>query len=819
MDLFWDTYQAYLRSYLPQWRYAAAGGEPESAVLRAAVELIEASRARMADLTQKHELAFLEGWKLDPLEADPVYVCAALTAPEGVPVPAGTELYMSGDGARLWQTAEDAQAEPVRLTEQFLTGRGKQILLPLPALEQPVRLFDFHREGLPGPELQFSHPDAFSSQGGCQIELTLSRQFSKLLDFADCGEGVRWSLVSTSGDAAALAFPVKTENSLRFQLPAAPDGCALRVSLPAFALPAEAAGAVTVRTERREQPPAMIWDGDIPLGGARWLPFGPTPELWRVCYFSCPDTLALRGAWLTVSFALSFQVYEEQLPGMDKGPEYRPIMRRLPPPAPSVHQVRADQVLWEYWNGRTWLPIPGTEGFTGSFAAAGQETVQVEARFLWPADAAPCEVGGQTGLWLRWRVGRVGNGGWLPRRCYAPEITGLRFSALLENSPVSVSLRAWNENQFFPLSDPRSLLFQTAILEGDCWWLGFDRPPSGPLLRMHLSLQSRLPGGILTAWEAAEGRNRPLTLEDGTGGLSHSGMITINGIQGGLDIRFGLRRWWLCLQDESGQLSQGRRFPCLEELSCGAVRLQGASGERCRKGEPLAPLRGGPLRAVTLTGSFGGASGEDRAALLRRARGIRHHQGRCVSALDVEQLICGRLRDVLRTRCLRRADILHIAVLMRDTRHHETAFAVRREEIRRLLERDSVLPTLGLEIAVQEPVFYPINAMVWLRTTEEIPLETIRSWVCEALNRFLGPAAGHFQGEGWPIGRLPAEMETRNFLQDKLPGLVVVRSLLTAVTPDGREMDCIKISDPFSLPVPGAYTVHILQGEGQSCTP
>lgn len=130
MELFWDTYRAYLRSYLPQWRYAAGGGEPEGAVLRAAVELIEASRARMADLPQKHEVAFLSGWELEPLEAEPACAWAALTAPEGVSVPAGTELYMSGDGTRLWQTVEDAQAEPARLSEQFLTGRGKRIQLP-----------------------------------------------------------------------------------------------------------------------------------------------------------------------------------------------------------------------------------------------------------------------------------------------------------------------------------------------------------------------------------------------------------------------------------------------------------------------------------------------------------------------------------------------------------------------------------------------------------------------------------------------------------------------------------------------------------------
>lgn len=815
MELFWDTYRAYLRSYLPQWRYAADGGEPEGAVLRAAVELIEASRARMAGLPQKHELAFLSGWELEPLEAEPACAWAALTAPEGVSVPAGTELYMSGDGARLWRTVEDAQAEPARLSEQFLTGRGKRIRLPPPAPEQPVRLFDFRGEGLPGPELQFAHPDAFSSQGGCQVELTLTHSLFKLLE-PPVGEAVCWLLCTSEGDVP-LAPPERAGKALRFQLPAAPDGCALRVRLPA-APAIDPGGAAAVHTERRPQPPTLVWDGDAPLSGARWLPFGPAPEPWRACYLSCPDVFALRGARLTVSFALSFQVYEEPLPGMDGGPEYRPVMRRLPLPPP-VREVRADQVLWEYWNGRMWLPVPGTEGLTGSFAAVEQGTVQVEARFLWPADAAPCEVGGQSGLWLRWRVGRTGSGGWLPRRCCAPEITGLRFSALLESTPVSVSLRVWPEERFGPLADPRFRLLQTAVPEGDCWWLGFDRPPSGPPLRIYLSLQNRLPGGALTAWEAVEGGTRPLPLEDGTEGLSHSGVITVGGIQGGMDARFGLRRWWLCLRDDSGQLAQGRRVPCMEALSCGAVRLREANGGGCRKGEPLAPLRGGTLRAVTLTGGFGGWPQEDRAALLRRARDLRHHQGRCVSALDAEQLICGQLRDVLRARCLRKENALHIAVLMREIQHHEAAFAGRRDEIRRLLERDSALPTLGLEIVVREPVFYPINAMVWLRNLEDVPLETIRSRVREALARFFDPAAGRFQGEGWPIGRLPAEMEARNFLQDKLPGLLVVRSPLTAAAPDGRELDCAHVGDPFSLPVPGACTVHILRGEELSCTP
>ena len=813
-DSLWTAYQEYIRSYLPQWRYDPESGEIESAVLRTAAEMIEDSRTRLARLPQKHELAFLRGWELAPLDADPMCVYASLTAPEGGFVGAGTELYMSSDGAKLWRTAEDTQAEPSRLTDQFLTGGGKVIPLRAPTPEQPSRLFDLQPEGLPGPEARFSHPDTLSSRHGCQVELAIPQAPPRLLALL-CGDSVRWRLESSSGDAVPLDSPERTEKGLCFSLPAMPDAQALYVRLPAAGLPADPIGPVSVRTERRELPLDLAWDGDGPCTGTSWLPFGEIPDIWRTCCLFCPDALTLRGARLTVRFTLSMRKREDTLPGMEQAPEYRPIMRRLPPPPPPVREVRADQVLWEYWNGRVWTLIPGTEAYTGSFSNQENAPALLEVRFRWPEDAAPCEEGGQTGLWLRWRVGRVENSGWLPRRCYAPEITDLRFSAVLEAAPVAVSVRDRTEELFHPLDDPRLPLFQPIAADKSCWWLGFDRPPSGPLMRLYLSLLYRVPGGQLSAWEIAEdGRERPLTLEDGTGGLSHSGVITLNDIQGRWSVRFGLRRWWLCLRDDSARLSAGRRFPRLAALDCGAVRLQSDGEAPCRKGEPLSPLRGGTLRAVTLTEGFGGTAEEQQVDLLRRARALRHHWGRCVSAGDAEELICTRLRDVLRIRCVREGDTLSVAALMRDVSCHAAAFALRKDEIRRLLERESALPGLGLRIAVREPVFYPVNAMVWLRPAEELPVETVRRRVCEALDRFFHPAAGHFQGQGWRIGSLPNEMEARNYLQACLPDLSIVKLLLTAAAPDGRELDCAQVENPYALPLPGVHTVHLTQKEG-----
>lgn len=811
MDAFWRSFEEYIRSYLPQWRYDKDSGEPEAALLFAAAQLVEGSRTRLKELPPRHELEFLGGWPLEPLPAAPMAAYAALNASRSTQVPAGYEFYLSGDGARLWRTAEAVWTGPLRLEAHVLasSSRGKLIPLPPPTAEGPLELFDFRPAGRQRQAVRFAHQDAFASQGGCDAELFLPDAPETLLDFL-AGGAVEWTLLCGQGEPRPIESPRRNGHTLAYALPSAPNAWAVQAEAHG-ATPTEAVGRVLTNTRRLSLPPALVWGDGGALAGERWLPFSHAPEPWKTCCLSCPDALALRGARITVGFTLSTVEREEHLPGMDGEVEYRPVMRRLPPPPPALRDVWADQVEWEYWNGGGWLPIPGTEGYAGVFDPR-EAPATPELGFCWPEDASPCQIGGQSGCWLRWRVRRAEGSGWLPRRCHTPEVAGLRFSALLEGAPVAVSRTSGIDAQFVLLTDGREPLFPPLCPEGNWWWLGFNRPPEGEPLRLYLSLLGRTPGNRLSAWEAAQRGNRPLTLEDGTDGLAHSGALTLTGIRGGMAERFGQRRWWLGLRYGSAAPIQGPH-PRLTDLSWGAVRLTAQGETGCASGEPLSPLRGGPLSGVTLTSSFGGCTGESRDEWLSRARAMRHHLGRAASARDVDELIRGQVRNVLRTRCVLAGTVLTVGLLLRDLAHHETAFALCKEELRRLLEQTSALPSLGLELEIREPSFYSMSAAIWLRPNGETSFEAARAGAEQALARFLHPAAGNARGRGWQLGELPTAPQLTAFLREALPGAPPERVALTAAAPDGRELDCAQVRDPFALPVNGTHAIYIQKGE------
>ena len=802
-------------NYLPGWQFEPADGQPEAALLYAGWQLLEDTRRRMEALPQKHEREFLNAWPLSPREPEPMRTCAVLRAPEGERLAAGSEVYLSGNGVRLWKTVQPVTAQSMELVTQILESAetGKLIEISPPTEQIPSRLFDFRHRGTQKNALRIAHPDTFRSGSGAEICLQLPECEPSILECLTDPARVRWSLECDEQVECPLETPVQRGQSLWLKLPAA-RGCALTAQLePGFPVPAGIIGSITVSVTAPEQCCSRILTDEETVQTETFAPFGAEPAPWSCCYLAAQDVLRLRGGEVRVEFFLSMQEREEALPGPERKPKYRSIMLHMPPPPPPVPELRADHVVWEYWNGSAWLPIPGTVRESGLFADC-PDPRRVSVRFSWPEDAAACEVQGQKEVWIRWRITRADGMGLLPRRVFAPQVQKVRMENRLENAPAALSVCSGLGGVFLPLKrEPTARLFSSRASQADGWWLCFDRAPVDQTLQLYLEFAGRVAGTDLCLWESTRKGMKSCSCHDGTDGLSHSGVLSLTDLDGDLTERFGKRGWWLCISDRENHMRRSGVYPRMTGLFCGAVVLEAEQEDQCEALEQVSPLRGGAVTGETLCRSFGGAAAEtDREQLLRAERS-RHHLGRAVSPLDVQELVQEHFREVIRTRCKRRGSRMEIAVLLRDIHQHSAAFAHRREEIVRLLDQRSVLPVMGLEIEVREPNFYPVQATVWLDADPDSAFQSDRDEVIRAMNRFLNPVTGKFRGDGWHIGELPAEQELCNDLKIQLPGLKLVKLLLTVLTPDGQEMECSRIRDPFALPVPGVITVREVRGE------
>lgn len=816
MAEFWTRFEELIRSYLPEWQYRREGHETEAALMTALGEMLAVTEESLRRLPEKYLLEYLRGFGLDRRPGMNAHVYAALYAPRTTAVRKGTRFYRNGDGTKLWESAEDGWAGPGRLTEQMLTGQGKVLRLPLPDANMPCPLFAFQAPGIQRREARFSHSCALASPSGCSAALRLDGASEALLGFL---AHAAWTL-SCEDTELELPPPEQEDDILRFRLPAAPEGGALTVRAGDGPLPPdEPIRRAVFHSERPARAPdAVVTDAGL-VQGEVWLPFGARLSLWSCCYLACPEALALRGGEAAVTWTRSFRSLEDCAPEPVREPEYRPVMRRLPPTPVPARDVYAQTVVWEYWNGYTWRPIPGTEAYNGLFSAEGSggKPERMEVCFPWPEDAAPCTVLGVESIWLRWRLCACEGSGWLPARHHTPEITGLRVASRLSGGEAAVSRRCGLEDAFTPVPGDRKVLFPNFLPEGERWWLGFDLLPGGEQASLYITLAGHSQSVPLSAWESLpDGGERPLELRDGTDGLAHSGPVTLNGVRGGRSIRFGIRRWWVCLKRESGGCGGRGLLPQLIRVDSGAVLLRAAGGDTCSAGDRFLPMRGGPVSAAALMKCFGGMAEESDRELMLRAQRERHSLKRAVSAPDAEELICGTFRDVLRTRCLRTGDTVEVAVLMRGAAQHAQAFQLRRTDILRLLERGSALPALGLDIRVREPNFYPVHVMALVRPGAVMGFEELRRLMGQALDRFLNPAAGHFDGAGWRIGQLPSTDQLRACLQAAVSEADLIQLIPTVTAPDGSERELASIQDPFALPRSGVYTIRTAGKGGAS---
>lgn len=343
--------------------------------------------------------------------------------------------------------------------------------------------------------------------------------------------------------------------------------------------------------------PTRLFLDDQELDQEQFYPFGKLFYTYGCFYMESTEIFSKSGSWITLRYQSGF-VNQRAVPEPDIEPRWRPVMRTSE--FDTRHAVYAciERVIWEYWNGQSWVrlidtaremdyqfrapdTIVTTRSERGQMNSVTMEASSIELdgqpehlhdqkwEFECPADLVPTMVNGLEGHWIRARIIELDNA-YAPYAIYrSPWIQQLRLQYSYRDSfPVQQYIavnhgesKTWNSKtptNFFPFE----VLDQT---QPACY-IVFDQAPSGGPLHMYIELEpltELMNNDPVTIdweyWQDHQGHQGWVALEiyDFTEGLKGSGGIQWSAPNDfGMYSRFGQKGYWIRLVDRQRRFGQ-----------------------------------------------------------------------------------------------------------------------------------------------------------------------------------------------------------------------------------------------------------------------
>lgn len=227
------------------------------------------------------------------------------------------------------------------------------------------------------------------------------------------------------------------------------------------------AGSIVLREEAASPEPELCLTEIGPGGSDRVLPFGNEPETAACFYLACDRAAGGAPGELTLQFAEEYET-EEKCPEPEPK-EHSKLYRKYPwlRRTEQMQEWRAEETLWEYFNGRIWCALPGSGDW--NTGCRPEEPGERLYRFSIPKDISPCSVEGEEHIYLRLRVTKA-EGAYAPYyRKRIPVLKGIRFRTeerVLEPKERDVpDIREAGEKKVY-------LGFDREILPDNCWYTG-----------------------------------------------------------------------------------------------------------------------------------------------------------------------------------------------------------------------------------------------------------------------------------------------------------------------------------------------------------
>ena len=412
----WQTWVKKLAlAYETGWEYQPGSEEPGSVLTDLFLEMEEKNEQRMEKVGGKHRQAFLKAVPERGKERKKLRAFLSVKAPatcDGKRLEKGTRVYtVTEDGVLAdFQTASSLLLTAARL-RWVICRRGLSAWLCYEDGDGfPILTSGAQRRELAHPVFRWRF------RGMCDGHKT----FSFAVDFgedaeADAAPPGSWT-ISDGGHAYPAAWTqAEGKRLLSGECPAFAGNLEggdyeLRMEMPAEEALTEAwrralAGELVLKEEEETLEPERCLTEAGPGSSRRTLPFGREPEPAACFYLAFDRAAAGARRSLVLRFSEGYET-EERLP--EPEPEvpdkrYRKYawMFRAEP----VQEWKAEETVWEYFNGSMWHVLPGSEDWRTGCRAEDQG--ERSLAFTLPEDAQPCVVEGEEHFYLRLRVEKV----------------------------------------------------------------------------------------------------------------------------------------------------------------------------------------------------------------------------------------------------------------------------------------------------------------------------------------------------------------------------------------------------------------------------
>jgi len=640
--------------YTHEWRFSPDSAESGSTLLSIFAEMVEENIKRLNRVPQKNRKAFYNLLGISGLPPQPakamLHFDLSSGAKEPVLVPAGTQVFA--------QPPTENEPIPFETTEPFLVTPAEiiEIFNLSPALDRITRVKHYETEDKKElPETRFRAFDVFTEENLqchclyiaqenilrvrgktkfsiCFWESGISEELEKLVGMLADTETYEWSFFSADGwtsfeevkaegpdlvlvkpDIVEI-IPTKINEQegywIRCQvIPLIPEKMADMESPEAsqsWRIPAINGVALRSQfidaTEQEGILPAVLFASETQVEETECMPFGTFFAPHNVFYIGNDEVFSKKDALISLEFDLGFMtnsMVAEDIPVI----KWKLIIKENDIKRKQTKDVSVSRVVWEYWNGKSWLKLMTGEAGEGIFdyPEAGRKIV----KFKCPGDLSQTDVNGLEGLWIRARIVDVENMYYAFTQYQTPVLRRIRLNYDYGGKNLNAGIiltennLSWIDWTTFHL-DNKASFYPFVGMDGEepSLLLGFTSAPVNGPINMFFNLDSfdfkeeKEPAleweylgsqGLKTGWFS-------LKVADNTKNLTKSGMVSFAGPPDFTrETLYGIEAYWLKIRNRDRKYEKAHFLDKLPQVmaiqmnNIYAVQQESIAGEFAEK--------------------------------------------------------------------------------------------------------------------------------------------------------------------------------------------------------------------------------------------